>query len=50
MLKYLMLLNAALQRLVAQIHDNLDDDEQFLPNMKLVTTCGFAYILIRSGK
>ena len=38
MLKYLMLINAALQRLVAQIHDNLDD-EQFLPNVKLVT-CG----------
>ena len=31
-------------------HDNLDENEQFLPNMKLVTTCGVAYILIRSGK
>ena len=40
MLKYLMLINAALQRLVAQIHDNLHDNEQFLPNVKLVTTGG----------
>ena len=31
-----------IQRLIAKIHESLDENEQFLPNMKLVTTCGIA--------
>ena len=29
-------MSTALQKLVAQIHDNLDENDQFFPNMKLV--------------
>ena len=36
MVECLILMSTALQKLVAQIHDNLDENDQFFPNMKLV--------------